>query len=341
MIGLIRGVLPQVSCIENRKTYKNGCRMKHFVSLIIGVQLFAVAVPVYSLYLVDSSQSISDAKRLLEKNTKNFFTVYAAGDIADCRRKPAEETMAAQTARIIEAGLAEDNQNFALSLGDNTYPMGKPEEFSECYDKTWGKFRTRTLPSPGNHDYGVPFALGYYNYFDELAGPDRRGYYKKNIASWLILSLNSNISGEAMQNQITWLRAELKENKQNCILAFWHHPVFSSGGHGDNDVMQGAWEALSAAKADIVLTSHEHNFERMAPLDARGNRDDKNGILSMIVGTGGAKLTPMFFPKSVTDIRNNDTHGVLKLNLYEKAFSWVFLPVAGQSFSDTGHRACH
>ena len=244
--------------------------------------------------------------------------VYAAGDIADCRKKPPVESMAARTAEIIANGLAKEANARAITLGDNTYPVGKPEEFNKCYEPTWGRFKDKTLPSPGNHDYSMPKAIGYYNYFAELAGPERRGYYARQLGKWQILSLNSNLNPEQMQLQLNWLKEELANNKQNCTLAFWHHPVFSSGGHGNNSHMQTAWKMLAAAKADIVLSSHDHDYERFVPLNADGERDDKNGIRSFVVGTGGAKLTPMFLPKSTTEIRDNSTHGVLKLSLHEK-----------------------
>lgn len=273
--------------------------------------------------------------------TVKSLTVYAAGDIADCKKLPPEESMAARTAEIIYAGLQLDSKALVLTLGDNTYPVGRPEEFNNCYEPTWGKFKDSTLPSPGNHDYGMPSALGYYNYFEELAGPDRRGYYSKSMGNWLILSLNSNREGQPMQEQLLWLKQQLSSNKRSCILAYWHHPVHSSGGHGNNEIMQPAWAMLAAAKADLVLASHDHDYERMSPINGSGERDDKNGIRSFVVGTGGAKLTPMFFSKPTTEVRNNTVHGVLKLSLHANTYDWEFLPVAGVSFSDKGHGICH
>lgn len=300
-----------------------------------------------SLFLLSTSQAQAQKEskdnKASNKSSPVTFTLFAAGDIADCRRKPAEQTMAAQTANLIEQGLAQDKNAYAVSLGDNTYPIGKPSEFSDCYDKTWGKFKTRTLPSPGNHDYGVPLAQGYYNYFDELAGSERRGYYKKVLGNWLLLSLNSNIKQQAMRDQITWLKNELKEKQSNCVLAFWHHPVFSSGGHGDTAIMQEVWQLLADASADIVLASHDHNYERFTPLDKNGRPSDK-GIRSFVVGTGGAKLTPMFFPKSISDIRQNEVHGVLKLQLNANSYDWEFLATPGTNasgFRDKGHSNCH
>jgi hypothetical protein len=280
-----------------------------------------------------------------DKKAAKPYTVFVAGDIADCRKTEAADSAAEKTAKLIDAGITQDKNALVITLGDNTYPIGKPEEFSNCYDKTWGRFKDRTLPSPGNHDYGVPLAQGYYNYFDELAGPDRRGYYKKIVGSWQFISLNSNIEGDAMRQQMLWLKNELqnerRDNKRLCTIAFWHHPAFSSGGHGNNEVMLEAWKVLADAKADLVLVSHDHDYERFVPLDADGNRDDKAGIRSFVVGTGGAGLTPMFLPRNTTEIRNNESHGVLKLTLYQNAYDWEFLPVAGQTFSDKGHGVCH
>jgi len=276
-----------------------------------------------------------------KKSVSPTITVYAAGDIADCRKKPAAESVAARTADMIANALEKDTHAIVITLGDNTYPVGKPEEFSDCYDPTWGRFKERTLPSPGNHDYGMPKALGYYNYFGEIAGPDRRGYYAKQVGAWRILSLNSNIDPVQMEKQVSWLKEELSHSKEMCTLAFWHHPAYSSGGHGNNKHMQNIWKILAAAKADIVLTSHDHDYERFVPLDGNGDRDDQNGIRSFVVGTGGAKLTPMFLPKATTEIRDNNTHGVLKLTLQEKSYEWEFLPVPGSNFSDKGKGSCH
>ncbi|MET3137741.1 hypothetical protein AAKU61_002103 [Undibacterium sp. GrIS 1.2] len=278
----------------------------------------------------------------LKTSNVTSVTVFAAGDIADCRKKAVADTMAAKTANIIEAGLAADSKAIAITLGDNTYPVGNPEEFTKCYEPTWGRFKARTLPSPGNHDYDMPAAQGYYNYFGELAGPEKRGYYSSKVGQWQIISLNSNIEGPQMQAQLHWLKDELSNKHQTrCTLAFWHHPAFSSGGHGNNAVMQAVWKLLAEAKADIVLAGHDHDYERFAPLNADGLIDQKNGIRSFVVGTGGAKLTPMFFPKVITEARDNSTAGVLKLTLHDKNYEWEFIPVDGSGFTDKGAGVCH
>jgi hypothetical protein len=309
--------------------------MPFLISAFFCFTAFASTLMVPALAQAEKTKSSANAI------SSKSITVYAAGDIADCKKSPPTETMAAKTAELIMAGLAKDSKALVITLGDNTYPVGRPEEFNECYEPTWGQFKNRTLPSPGNHDYGMPLALGYYNYFDDLAGPDRRGYYRKTAGRWALISLNSNLDGAQMQEQLRWLKEELKESKAACTLAFWHHPVISSGGHGNNAVMNEAWKMLIDAKAEIVLASHDHNYERMAPVNANGERDEKNGIRSFIVGTGGVNLTPLFFSKPTTEVRDNATHGVLKLTLNSNSYDWEFLPVEGKTFTDKGHGVCH
>lgn len=309
-----------------------------------------------SLGSADAAETSSRNKRVTNKK----IHLYVAGDIADCRKRPASESMAMRTADLIaqqlqqdkvndkastksntKAELKSETQSYVLTLGDNTYPIGNPDEFSDCYEPSWGQFKKLTLPSPGNHDYGVPKALGYFNYFGDLAGPERRGYYAKRVGNWLLLSLNSNIDGNAMQAQMSWLKQQLDQSKASCTLAFWHHPVFSSGGHGNNDIMLPAWKLLVQAKADLVLASHDHHYERFAAINGENQRDDKAGIVSFVVGTGGAKLSPMFLQKEHSQISDNNTHGVLKLVLKEKSYEWEFLPVEGQKLKDKGNGLCH
>lgn len=267
-------------------------------------------------------------------------TVYAAGDIAYCKNMSVADSGAAKTAAVIAAGLAIDKDAVAITLGDNTYPNGRPLEFSGCYDPTWGQFKARTLPSPGNHDYNTEGAAGYYDYFGDAAGPGRRGYYSVDLGKWHLVSLNSNLDGAEHQAQLDWLKVDLAQNKTQCTLAYWHHPLFSSGGHGNNVHMQDVWSMLHTADADLVLVGHDHDYERFAPQDADGARDDKRGIRQFVVGTGGAKLTMVGFRKANSEISYSATHGVLKLDLKDSWYEWEFLTVAGE-FTDRGVGLCH
>jgi 3',5'-cyclic AMP phosphodiesterase CpdA len=291
---------------------------------------FALSASLFTLQIASANESADKG-----------VTIYTAGDIADCRKLSVTETPAAKTAAIIAGRLATDPTAAVLTLGDNTYPIGLLAEFTDCYDKTWGQFKKRTYPAPGNHEYYTQSAAGYYEYFGDAAGPSRRGYYSFNLGKWHVISLNSNLVELANIEQLVWLKKDLEQHPAKCTLAYWHHPVFSSGGHGNNDIMRNAWKLLNDANADLVLVSHDHDYERFAPQDPDGKRDDAHGIREFVVGTGGARLSPFFLRKDNSEITFNDTHGVLKLVLKENSYEWEFLPVAGSSFTDQGKGDCH
>lgn len=267
--------------------------------------------------------------------------VYAAGDIADCRKLRPEESGAAKTAALIASGLAADKEAIALTLGDNTYPVGLLNEFTECYEPTWGQFKARTYPSPGNHEYYTPHAVGYYQYFGKAAGSNRNGYYSFNLGSWHVVSLNSYLKPAEHQAQLAWLRADLTQHKTHCTLAYWHHPSYSSGGHGSDVRMEEAWKILHEAGAELVLSAHDHNYERFAPQNADGQHDPERGMRQFVVGTGGAKLTPLRFRRFNSEVSSNSTHGVLKLVLKDTGYEWEFLPTEKDGFTDHGMAPCH
>jgi acid phosphatase type 7 len=288
---------------------------------------------------MDSASTVHAAQdvRLTDKGV----AIYAAGDIADCKNLEPAFSGAAKTAALIAERLVGDNEALVFALGDNTYPIGLPIEFSNCYEPTWGRFKARTRPAPGNHDYYTPQAIGYYGYFGEAAGPERRGYYSFDVGGWHVVSLNSYLKQPEHDAQMAWLKADLAQSKARCTLAFWHHPLFSSGGHGNNAQMREAWRLLAAAGAELVLTAHDHDYERFAPQNADGRRDDLQGIQEFVVGTGGARLTPMGFRKSNSEASSNFTHGVLKLTLRRAGYEWEFLPTSPGELSDKGTATCH
>lgn len=268
------------------------------------------------------------------------FAVYAAGDIADCKNRRPEDSGAARTAALIADRIADDDTAVVLTLGDHTYPIGLLSEFTDCYEPTWGRFKARTYPAPGNHEYYSPHAAGYYTYFGPAAGPHRHGYYSVKLGNWHIVSLNSYLKPEQHKKQLEWLQADLAQNTSPCTLAFWHHPRYSSGGHGSNLQMDDAWKMLVAGGAELVLSSHDHNYERFAPQNGNGDHDEQNGIRQFVVGTGGAKLTPLRFRKFNSAISDNSTHGVLKLALKETGYEWEFLAVENGGFTDSGAALC-
>jgi 3',5'-cyclic AMP phosphodiesterase CpdA len=270
-------------------------------------------------------------------------TVYAAGDIARCANRDAAWSGAADTARTVAAGLAADPQAIVLTLGDLTYPRGTAKEFADCYGPTWGAFKDRTWPAPGNHEYYTPKAAPYFAYFGERAG---RGYYSLELGGWHIVSLDSNLAPIEHAAQIAWLRADLASHPARCTLAFWHHPLYSSGGHGSIPKMRDAWRLLQEAGAELVLSGHDHDYERFAPQDADGRADHARGMRQFVVGTGGAYPTPFLLTVDNSEMRDSGRTGVLRLRLLDGRYEWEFLESTrltslGLPAPDRGSDACH
>jgi hypothetical protein len=139
--------------------------------------------------------------------------------------------------------------------------------------------------------------------------------------------------------QELWLRADLAANRTQCTLAYWHHPRFSSGLHGNDARPRALWRALQDFGADVIVTGHDHDYEQFHRQDADGVAD-LNGIRQFVVGTGGTSLRSFDVIKANSAVRESDTHGVLKLSLRPTSYDWEFVPVAGQTFTDVGSRDC-
>jgi 3',5'-cyclic AMP phosphodiesterase CpdA len=271
------------------------------------------------------------------------ITVYAAGDIARCAYPDPAYSVAADTAATVAAGLAQDPRAVVLALGDLTYPRGAAKEFTDCYAPTWGRFKNRTWPAPGNHEYYTPGAKPYFAYWGARAG---RGYYSFELGTWHIISLDSNLAPAAHAAQLDWLRADLAAHPARCTLAYWHHPLYSSGGHGSVPKMRDAWKLLYDAGAELVLSGHDHDYERFAPQDADGRLDPARGIRQFVVGTGGAYPTPFLLTVAHSEVRDSNRTGVLRLRLYAGGYGWEFvestrLSSFGIAPPDRGSAACH
>jgi hypothetical protein len=196
------------------------------------------------------------------------------------------------------------------------------------------------------HDYLTPGARDYFQYFGATAGELGKGYYSYDLGAWHIVVLNSlcwaAAGCAAGSPQESWLRADLAAHATECTLAYWHHPRFSSGLHGNLIPVQPFWQALYDNGADVVLNAHDHLYERFAPQDPNGAADSARGIREFIVGTGGrshSRFGPAIL--STSEVRNADTFGVLKLTLHATSYEWEFIPEAGKSFTDSGAAACH
>jgi acid phosphatase type 7 len=259
-----------------------------------------------------------------------------AGDIAQCDRDGSPGQGSKSTAALVE-----DLPGLVLTAGDNAYPRGSADDFQKCYEPTWGRFKSRTRPTPGNHEYYTRDALPYYAYFGDSAGRPGQGYYSLDYGNWHIVMIDSNVDGRAGSPQETWLREDLKKNGRNCILAVWHHPVFSSGGHGNDAAMGAIWRALQEAEGDVIVTGHDHHYERFAPQGWDAKADPVHGIREFVVGTGGAALSPIMVIKANSEVRSSGTFGVLRFVLHKTSYDWEFIPVEGQTFNDHGSATCH
>ena len=252
-----------------------------------------------------------------------------AGDIGECAPSGAAAT-AAQLDAI---------SGVVFTLGDNAYPVGTAAQFQNCYHPTWGRHKGRTRPSPGNHDYDQPGAAPYFDYFGGSAGPSGLGYYSFTVGEWLAISLNSNVGTGAGSAQASWLRQTLSASQARCTVAYWHHPRFSSGEHGPQPQMHDLFQILYDANVDLLLSGHDHDYERFAPLAPDGAPDDRRGIRQFVAGTGGAGLDRIQASIANIEASSGDSHGVLKLTLGPTSYAWEFLGASGAN--DSGFGGCH
>jgi hypothetical protein len=281
--------------------------------------------------------------------------VATAGDIACDPASPSfngglgTPTLCRQMATsdlLVNAGLAA-----VLPLGDNQYECGGYNAFLQSYDPSWGRVKAITHPVFGNHDKGTtggtdcsPDGSAYYRYFGAAAGAAGQGYYSFDLGSWHLIALNAEcpyVGGCGPGSpQETWLRNDLAAHPAACTLAFFHEPLFTSGHVGNNPDMTTFWQDLYAAGAEVVLNGHSHNYERFAPQDPAGNLAP-NGIREFVVGTGGEELGAFFTTQPNREAGDATTFGVLKLTLHSTSYDWQFVPVAGQTYTDSGSASCH
>jgi acid phosphatase type 7 len=278
--------------------------------------------------------------------------IAAAGDIACDPADPGfngglgTDTLCREMATsdlLVNAGLAA-----VLPLGDDQYLCGGASGFLQSYDPSWGRVKAITHTVFGNHDYGTGTncstdGSAYYSYFGAAAGPAGKGYYSFDIGAWHLVALNAEctlVGGcGAGSPQETWLRNDLAAHPAACTLAFFHEPLFTSGAVGNNTGMATFWQDLYAAGAEVVLNGHSHNYERFAPQDPAGLLAS-NGIREFVVGTGGKAISAFVTSQPNREAGNDTTFGVLKLTLRSTSYDWQFVPVAGQTYTDSGSAAC-
>ena len=291
------------------------------------MKILAALLPVVGL--VTDPQPVAES-RVGQATPPALVKVVAAGDLASCNTRDDEATAA------LAGRLAPDA---ILTLGDNAYPNGTRDDFHDCYSPSWGRFLVKTHPAPGNHDYHTPRAAAYFAYFGRRApGP----YYSRNLGRWHVVSLNSEVDARAGSPQERWLRADLARDRHRCELLYWHRPRWSGGSHGSEEGMQALWRAAYRHGVELVLSGHDHNYQRFRPLDAAGRRDRRFGVRQIVAGTGGGgRHNPL---KRVRNrvAADSRTYGVVVLLLHRRSYDLRFAPAADGTFRDGFRGArCH
>lgn len=268
----------------------------------------------------------------------------AAGDIA-CAPDSASFGDGAGTPHACQAKATAElamkmSPTAVLALGDVQYGSASLADYQASFDRTWGRLRSVLYPVPGDEEYQTNSeGKAYFSYFGMAAGQPGEGYYSFNLGSWHIIALNSNVPRGPGSPQERWLRADLESNRSSCTLAFWHRPRFSSGGNGNGPSVTALWRALYDYHADVVLSASDHDYERFAPQTPDG-MTAVDGIREFVVGTGGASHGSAGPRAANSEVFDNNTFGLLRLDLHDGTYDWRFVPEPGKRFSDSGHGAC-
>jgi hypothetical protein len=258
-----------------------------------------------------------------------------AGDIGDCGTGGDEAT----------AAILDGIDGTVFTAGNNAYPSGTAVDFQKCYDPSWGRYKSRTRPAVGNHDWETQRLTGYLTYFGAAGqGPGGTSWYSYDVGTWHVIVLDSDcdkVGCGADTPQGTWLTADLAASHATCTLAIFHHPRFSSGEHGNEPVLDAFWRPLYAAAVDVIVNGHDHDYERFAPQDPDGKLDTKRGIREFVVGTGGTTLRGFQKTAANSEVRLSNSWGVLKFTLHDGSYDVEFI-AAGNDFRDRGTaEKCH
>jgi hypothetical protein len=310
---------------------------------------------ILALGIVAGGLAIARPAQWSPSDTEPAQILIGAGDINDCGHPDGAKA----TAEILEAYPTAT----VFAAGDLAYFSGSDEAF-RCYDHTWGRpsLRDRTRPAVGNHEYVTGGATGFFKYWRrarqnkpwEITGGNlEMGYYSYNLGAWHVVVINSECadswffrdgapSCDQGSVQEEWLREDLKRFPTACALAYWHHPLFNNGaGHGGSPKMKPIWQALYDFNADVVLTGHEHDYERFAPQNADGQLDPRRGIREFVVGTGGKKEKGQFVSDHNSEHQEKAVFGVLKLTLHPNSYDFEFIRGGDKKVLDSGSAECH
>ena len=257
--------------------------------------------------------------------------VAAVGDMVCPPGAPVTASTCQQKA--VSDSILQTRPDAFLALGDNAYGEGTAAQFDQAYHPTYGRLKDITHPIPGNHEYRTPRAGGYFGYFGTAAGLPSKGYYSFDIGSWHIVALNSEQDISVTGAQLAWLRNDLAAHPNTCTLALLHKPRFSSGDHGNNTAMKPFLDALVAAKTELLLSGHDHDYERFRPQTATGSISS-TGITQLVIGTGGKSLNGRTTATTNSVVRSQAGHGWLQLTLRPTAADLRYTAVNDNPFTD-------
>lgn len=270
--------------------------------------------------------------------------VAAAGDIACAPGDPVTPTTChqMQTSRLFVGNPA---ISAVLPLGDEQYEDGLLSEFQGSYDPSWGRALGKSHPVPGNHEYASGSnGNGYFAYFGARAGTAGRGWYSFHVGRWHLVALNANCTHVggcgASSRQVTWLKHDLAAHHPACTLAYWHQARFSSGPEGNQPALDAIWKVLYSHHVDVVLSGHDHVYERYALQTPAQARDPRHGIREFVVGTGGKSLDQFTGAFTNGQFRQRRHFGVLKLTLHPHRYEWRFVDTS-KHVLDSGDTDCH
>ncbi len=266
----------------------------------------------------------------------SLVILLGAGDIANCTTEGDERT---------SDYLVSHPKAVVFTAGDNAYPDGLAEDFSQCYEPTWGRVKSRTHPALGNHEYVTPGAEAYFDYFGPAAGERGKGWYAFTVGDgglggpgWLVVVLNSNcqeVDCTEGAEQVAFFRTVLAAHPGRCEIAIWHHGV----NQRQSDLALPLWKEAVRGHVDLVVTGHYHSYWRFMATN-ENLRPDLTGPQEITVGTGGTTLIPRDFRPRTLLASSDRNHGVLWLGLLPDAYMTEFIAVDGPPFTDQDAREC-
>lgn len=278
----------------------------------------------------------------------------AAGDIA-CKAGDATTASTCRQGPVSDLVMSL-KPDVVATLGDAQYQNGELSNYQAVFDPTWGRFKSLIRPATGNHEYleqpDHKTAVGHFTYFGSAAGDPTKGYYDYTVGSWHAFVLNTGdlgfqsshdcfpVSCAVGSAQEQWLRTELaKLPSDACVLAYWHHPRYSSETAVAHAEVAPLYDALYDHGAELILNGHSHTYERFGPRDSAGNADGTYGVREFVVGTGGRSHTT---PSQTAGSQVLDTtdFGALELSLSPGSYTFRFISEAG-AVVDQGSGSCH